>query len=75
LCREKERIADVEDCAKKRKEFQMGRGTVQNTNEQYHTAKSYFLIRRGRIPVISDDPVPLFNFLKTSPFPSNFIFN
>jgi hypothetical protein len=23
----------------------------------------------------SDDPVPLFNFLKTSPFPSNFIFN
>jgi hypothetical protein len=52
LCREKERIADVEDCAKKRKEFQMGRGTVQNTNEQYHTAKSYFLIRRGRIPVI-----------------------
>jgi hypothetical protein len=28
------------------------RGTVQNTNEQYHVAKSYFLIQRGGIPVI-----------------------
>jgi hypothetical protein len=46
------RQGDGEDCAEKRKEFHMGRGTVQNTNEQYHATKSYFLIRRGRIPVI-----------------------
>jgi hypothetical protein len=52
LCREKERIADGEGCIEKRKEFQTERGNVQNTNEQYHAAKSYFLIRRGRIPVI-----------------------
>jgi hypothetical protein len=55
LCREKERIADGEGFAEKKKEllsFQMGRGIVQNTNEQYHSAKLYFLIRCGRIPVI-----------------------
>jgi len=52
LCKEKERISNGEDCEEKRKEFQMGRGAIQNTNEQYHAAKSYFLIQRGIIPVI-----------------------
>jgi hypothetical protein len=52
LCREKERIAEGEDCEEKMKEFQTGRGAVQNINEQYHDAKSYFLIQRGIIPII-----------------------
>ena len=41
-----------EDCEEKMKEFQTGRGAVQNINEQYHDAKSYFLIQRGIIPII-----------------------
>jgi hypothetical protein len=44
--------SDGKGCAEKRKELQTGRGNVQNTNEQYHAAKSYFLIWRGGIPVI-----------------------
>ena len=52
LCREKERISNGKDCVEKRKEFQIRRGVVQNINEQCHAAKSYFLIQRGRIPVI-----------------------
>jgi hypothetical protein len=57
LQKSSERIMETSEnsCAEKIKEFlsfQMGRGTVQNTNEKYHVAKSYFLIRHGRIPVI-----------------------
>jgi hypothetical protein len=55
-----------QEVAEKRKEIRWG---------GVHAAKSYFLIQRGRIPAFSDDPVPLFNFLKTNLFPSNFIFD
>jgi len=53
----------------------MGRGIVQNTNEQYHSASCISLSGVVEFMSFFDDPVPLFNFFKTNPFPSNFIFN
>jgi hypothetical protein len=75
-------------CAEKRKELQMGR-VVREKGKNFRRGGVLFKTQmnstmlQSRISLFgvvkflsfSDDPVPLFNFLKTSPFPSNFIFN
>ena len=75
-------------CAEKRKELQMGR-VVREKGKNFRWGGVLFkkqtnsTMLQSRISLFgvvkflsfSDDPVPLFNFLKTSPFPSNFIFN
>jgi hypothetical protein len=75
-------------CADKRKELQMGR-VVREKGKNFRRGGVLFKTQmnstmlQSRISLFgvvkflsfSDDPVPLFNFLKTSPFPSNFIFN
>ena len=85
-----ERIIETSrnSCAEKRKELQTRR-IVQRKWKNFKWGGVLFktqmnsTILQSRISLssvveflsFSDDPVLLFNFLKTSPFPSNFIFN
>jgi hypothetical protein len=75
-------------CVEKRKELQtmrvvqrkgknFRRGGVMFKTQMNSTMLQSCISLSGVVKFLSfsDHPLPLFNFLKTSPFPSNFIFN